>query len=59
MPIWDVNITSTSIRNVRVEADSEEEALKKARSVPEEERGPESVYWDYEAYLADGDNGDD
>lgn len=53
MPTWDVSLVSTTYCTLRIQADSEEEALEKARNTPLEERGPTTTDWDIEASLVD------
>lgn len=53
MPTWEVIITSTSIQSFTVEAETMAEALQKARNTPEEERGPATVDWDFDAALVE------
>jgi hypothetical protein len=50
MPTWEVEIVSTTIQSMEIEAETKEEALNKARSTPIEERGPETTHWDLEAW---------
>ena len=53
MPTWEVLITSTTTQSMQVEADTEAEAVAKARQASEEDRGPATVDWDFDASMVE------